>query len=54
MTQEKLLLPGLIKKIQDGLVTGIANPEKMEDEKDGLNAWQAVYLPNLSGKNEEK
>ena len=50
----KMLLPQFINKIKHGVENGIANPEKMEDEKDGLNAWQAVYLPNLSGKNEGK
>ena len=48
----KMLLPQFIKKIKDGLVTGIANPEEIDE--DGLNAWQRWYLPNLSGKNEGK
>lgn len=50
----KMLLPQFINKIKHGLENGIANPGKMEDEKDGLNAWRAVYLPNVSGKNAGK
>lgn len=50
----KMLLPQFINKIKHGLENGIANSEKMEDEKDGLNAWSAVYLPNVSGKNAGK
>ena len=45
----KMLLPSFIDKIKHGLENGIANPEKMADEKDGLNAWRAIYLPNNSG-----
>ena len=45
----KGLLPSFIDKIKHGLENGIANPEKMADEKDGLNAWRAIYLPNNSG-----
>ena len=45
----KMLLPRFIDKIKHGLENGIANPEKMADETDGLNAWRAIYLPNMSG-----
>ena len=45
----KMLLPRFIDKIKHGLENGIANPEKMADEKDGLNAWRAIYLPNNRG-----
>jgi len=44
-----MLLPRFIDKIKHGLENGIANPEKMADETDGLNAWRAIYLPNMSG-----
>ena len=45
----KMLLPRFIDKIKHGLENGIANPEKMTDETDGLNAWRAIYLPNNRG-----
>ena len=45
----KMLLPRFIDKIKHGLENGIANPEKMTDETDGLNAWRAIYLPNIRG-----
>ena len=47
----KMILPSYIDKIKQGLENGIAHPEKMADDKEGLNAWRAIYLPSIMGPN---